>query len=58
MDEIKERETPLERSMKRTGTCVVCDCGGYAHVRVRDGFRTCACYHTQHAHLYPDGTCS
>lgn len=44
------KETPLEKSMKRMGACVSCDCVGFAFTRVADGFRTCVCSHTQWGH--------
>ena len=52
MAEPKEKKelTPKEKAAVRTGPCVVCRCGQYAHSYHMDGFDHCTCDHTQWAH--------
>lgn len=53
VDEKKEL-TPLEKMELRTGGCVAIACSygcdAYAFTKMMDGFPTCVCGHTQHAH--------
>lgn len=46
----KPEPKPAPSRPERLGPCGVCRCVGYEHDRVQDGFRTCACHHTQVSH--------
>jgi hypothetical protein len=57
-------DSPQEKLKLRTGECValICkdECKSFVYVKYADGFPTCICGHTQHAHrtvgVIPKGT--
>lgn len=59
-EQVKKELTPAERALQRTGPCIatVCSerCEGFVFTQKQDGFRLCACSHTQYAHAYGEGT--
>lgn len=51
--------TPAQRAALRTGPCIAIACKerceAFDFVGTHDGFKTCICGHTQHAHAYGVG---
>lgn len=54
MNDKPKELTAAQKAAQKTGACAAIECSfgcaAFAYTSVKDGFKTCVCGHTQHAH--------